>query len=192
MSEGEKLEFIPKVDLGSGEGGNNPPSSIFSYVMESVQESKDAFAKLAKSKEELKIAKAHYKQTVAKLKETKTVTRTIRHIPVVLHIEVLHIIPAEKLGVDAELKNLGWKKVGLDYYGILKAKHIIYECCLRRRGRGDYDILINNPPIEALVGSHGLCFALVMENWYSVHFNGYDNPVIKIAKLEQYLREVIN
>ena len=66
--------------------------------------------------------------------------------------------PAEKIGLHAELELLGFNQNGNDFYGKIHSRFASYECYLEWSGRGEYDLLIQNPPENVLSGKHGSCF----------------------------------
>jgi hypothetical protein len=101
------------------------------------------------------------------------------------------IAPVKEYNLEEELREFGFSRYEEnDFIGWLITDRSAYYCLLQWYGRGEYELFIRDPPINALQGFHGPCFFHISDNCYVVHFNSETPPVVKLRKLQRYLKKV--
>lgn len=106
-------------------------------------------------------------------------------------LPVTLITPAENKSVEAELQNMGWKKVGSTFFGWFKDKDgRRYQGGLSRSWGRNFEAYIKDLPACVLKGQHRLCFIRQRNGWYSVHFNKKgDHPISLIKGIERCIND---
>ncbi len=100
------------------------------------------------------------------------------------------VIPAEKMGTDTELDDMGWKKYNQTYYkGYFRCNGKSYQGTIKKKPTG-YDVYIKDPPASIFKGKSRFCFVPYKKSWYYAHFRRqFPDPVSLISSIQKYLNE---
>lgn len=105
------------------------------------------------------------------------------------------IYPLSYTDVDRDLVEMNWRKHGNGYKGVFEHKGKYYTGLLKRRGFGQFELYIKNPPNiikKGSYGEHDVCFTYAFDNYYHIHFKeGADShPVSLINVVQSYLKSI--